>query len=98
MTEDTKADRLIVYVDGFNLYHGLRNESHREHLWLDVVALAKELRPRSQIVRVYYFTALSWMIPMLEVDKRTIFTRCRPVTPGLLKLLWGDTNAKRKTV
>ena len=50
-------DRLIVYVDGFNLYHGLHEAAQCRWLWLDLVALAEKLRPRSQLVAVRYFTA-----------------------------------------
>lgn len=48
---------LIVYIDGFNLYHGLHDASGRSKLWLDVVALARSLRPHSHLVQVKYFTA-----------------------------------------
>ena len=48
---------LIVYVDGFNLYHGMKQKFGRRLLWLDLVALAKALRPASHLVTVKYFTA-----------------------------------------
>jgi hypothetical protein len=48
---------LIAYVDGFNLYYGLRKSYGRRYLWLDPVALARRLRPRSQLLMVRYFTA-----------------------------------------
>jgi uncharacterized LabA/DUF88 family protein len=51
-----KPERVIVYVDGFNLYHGLHDEGRCRHLWLDLVALAQSLRPRSDLVHVHYFT------------------------------------------
>ncbi|MEJ3405473.1 NYN domain-containing protein [Rathayibacter sp. YIM 133350] len=51
------ADRLIVYIDGFNLYHGMHDASGRSALWIDFVQLAKLLRPRSRLVAVKYFTA-----------------------------------------
>jgi hypothetical protein len=51
------SERLIVYIDGFNLYHGLKERSGRRLLWLDLAKLARLLRPRSSIVRVNYFTA-----------------------------------------
>ena len=41
-------ERLLVYVDGFNLYHGMHDEYGHKYLWLDVVKLARALRPRSQ--------------------------------------------------
>jgi uncharacterized LabA/DUF88 family protein len=50
-------ERLVVYVDGFNLYHGLHDAAGTRLLWLDLVRLSEVLRPRSQVVRVRYFTA-----------------------------------------
>jgi uncharacterized LabA/DUF88 family protein len=50
-------ERLSVYIDGFNLYHGLHDATRRAHLWLDFVALCSSLRPRSRLVSVKYFTA-----------------------------------------
>lgn len=47
---------LIVYVDG-NLYHGLHQAHGRRFLWLDLVKLARQLRPREEEVMVRYFTA-----------------------------------------
>ncbi|HEY5858047.1 MAG TPA: NYN domain-containing protein [Aldersonia sp.] len=51
------ADSYVLYVDGFNLYHGLHDKSGHADLWLDLVMLAKRLRPRSDLVAVRYFTA-----------------------------------------
>lgn len=49
--------RVIAYVDGFNLYHGLRHDGRR-HLWLDLDALATSLlKPGQGLERVRYFTA-----------------------------------------
>lgn len=48
---------LSVYVDGFNLYHGLKDQFGRRMLWLDLVALSNRLRPRSSLFQVRYFTA-----------------------------------------
>lgn len=48
---------LIVYVDGFNLYHGLKDKFGRRLLWLDLVELSRSLRPRSALLQVRYFTA-----------------------------------------
>ncbi|WP_432457934.1 NYN domain-containing protein [Cellulomonas iranensis] len=54
---DGTRERLAVYVDGFNLYHGLHDKWCRRYLWLDLTALARALRPRSDVVSVTYFTA-----------------------------------------
>jgi hypothetical protein len=49
---------VIAYVDGFNLYYGLRDKYRRKYLWLDLERLVQRLRPNDQIVAVRYFTAL----------------------------------------
>lgn len=50
--------RVAAYVDGFNLYFGLRAKHGRKYLWLDLQALAERLlRPDQELKRVTYFTA-----------------------------------------
>ncbi|GAA2782401.1 NYN domain-containing protein [Crossiella cryophila] len=50
--------RVTAYVDGFNLYYGLKAASGRKHLWLDLESLATSLlRPDQQLEGVQYFTA-----------------------------------------
>ena len=51
-------ERVIAYVDGFNLYFGIREAQLRQYLWLDVHKLAKKLLGPQQILGVTkYFTA-----------------------------------------
>jgi hypothetical protein len=48
----------MVYVDGFNLYHGLKAKHGRAYLWLDLDALARRLlKPGQALAGVKYFTA-----------------------------------------
>jgi NYN domain-containing protein len=47
-----------AYIDGFNLYFGMKNKYGRRHLWLDVVELIRQIRPKDQIAHVRYFTAI----------------------------------------
>lgn len=50
--------RVAVYVDGFNLYFGLRAKYGRRYLWLDLQALALALLAPGQVLeQVTYFTA-----------------------------------------
>ena len=50
--------RVITYVDGFNLYFGLRAKNWRKYYWLDLVALADRfLKPDQTLEAVHYFTA-----------------------------------------
>jgi RNase P subunit RPR2 len=48
---------VIAYVDGFNLYHGLRQGYGRRYLWLDLQHLVQRVRPHDQILAIRYFTA-----------------------------------------
>ncbi len=50
--------RVMVYVDGFNLYFGLKSRGWRRFYWLDLNRLAVNLlQPRQRLVGVRYFTA-----------------------------------------
>ena len=50
--------RVIAYIDGHNLYYGLRAKYGRRYHWLNVEALAESmLAPGHALVRVRYFTA-----------------------------------------
>ena len=52
-----KKDRVIVYVDGFNLYYGLKDSGLRRYYWLDIQKLAENLlKPNQRLVAVRYFT------------------------------------------
>jgi len=51
--------RVWVYIDGFNLYHGVvKRPGGRDLKWLDLLKLGQVLRPNDIIERVKYFTAL----------------------------------------
>ena len=52
------ATRVAVYIDGFNLFYGLRTKGWRRYYWLDLQRLAERLlRPSQVLVTVRYFTA-----------------------------------------
>ena len=51
-------ERVGVYIDGFNLYYGVRAATGRRYLWLDVEKLARDfLRPGQRLESVTYFTS-----------------------------------------
>jgi hypothetical protein len=62
---------VIAYIDGFNLYHGLRDRYQHRYLWLDVPALVRRLRPHDTVVAVRYFTAIIRDDPPAEARQRT---------------------------
>ena len=50
--------RSIVYIDGFNLYYGLKSKGWRRYYWLDIHKIALSiLRPHQKLTAVKYFTA-----------------------------------------
>jgi hypothetical protein len=53
-----ESTRVITYIDGFNLYFGLKSQNWERYLWLDVQALSKNLlRPDQTLAHTKYFTA-----------------------------------------
>ncbi len=50
--------RLTAYIDGFNLYYGLRSKGWHSYYWLDIHRLVENLlQPGQRLVAVHYFTA-----------------------------------------
>jgi uncharacterized LabA/DUF88 family protein len=53
-----KKERVLVYIDGFNLYFGITSAGLNHCKWLDLVSLAKDLlKPSQKLVGVKYFTS-----------------------------------------
>jgi uncharacterized LabA/DUF88 family protein len=52
------AQRVIAYIDGFNLYFGLKAKGWRKYYWLDLPKLVSRLMlPGQQLLAVKYCTA-----------------------------------------
>ena len=50
--------RIIVYVDGFNFYFGLKSKSWRKFYWLDLVKFFESfVKPHQNLEKVLYFSA-----------------------------------------
>ncbi len=54
-----QKQRVIVYIDGFNFYYGLKyNAQWKQYYWLDIVKLFEMfMRPNQELVAVKYFSA-----------------------------------------
>ena len=51
--------RVIAYIDGFNLYYGLRQKGWRWYYWLNVQTLAERLlKPGQVLAATKYFTSV----------------------------------------
>jgi hypothetical protein len=49
---------VITYIDGFNLYFGLKDKGWKRYYWLNLVILAKSLlKPGQKLQKVKYFTS-----------------------------------------
>lgn len=58
MTIYQKILRTIIYIDGFNLYYGLRSKGWRKYYWLNLQCLSQKLLKLDQrLIAAKYFTA-----------------------------------------
>ncbi len=63
------TQRVAVYIDGLNLYQGLRRQGWRRYYWLDLHLLSQKLlRADQHLVAVRYFTAVVYPEPF-DADK-----------------------------
>ena len=50
--------RVTSYIDGFNLYFGLRDKGWRKYYWLDLAAMSRALlKPSQTLTACHYFTS-----------------------------------------
>lgn len=76
----------MVYIDGFNLYHGLHESTGRSHLWLDLVKLGSSLRSKQRLVGVRYFTAPVLNDPQAQARQAHYIDALRSLYPAQLKV------------
>lgn len=51
-------NRVVVYIDGFNLYYGLKQKGWSRYYWLDIRRMSMNLlRQNQKLEKVRYFTA-----------------------------------------
>ncbi|MEN6451829.1 MAG: NYN domain-containing protein, partial [Thermoguttaceae bacterium] len=51
-------ERVVAYVDGFNLYFGLKSKGWRRYYWLDIPGLiGRLLLPDQRLIETKYFTS-----------------------------------------
>lgn len=72
--------RVIAYIDGFNLYYGLKSKGWRRYLWLDLEQLiASLLRPYQELSGVKYCTARI-SAPPASVQRQTTYIEALAAT------------------
>ena len=84
----------IAYIDGFNLYNGLHeNYSHR-YLWLDLVALIRNMRSKSKLLKVKYFTATLLDDPDAQGRQAHYIAALEAAYPDLVEVIYGRYQRK----
>ena len=57
-------DRVMVYIDGLNLYYALQREKLKGYKWLDIRLMCEKiLRPNQKLVGVKYFSSKVFPTP-----------------------------------
>jgi hypothetical protein len=80
---DISMKRVIVYIDGLNLYYGLRAKGWKWAYWLSLSALAQTLLPDGyQLARTKYFTSIV-PSPQNKHDRQNEFLEALRTLPKL---------------
>jgi len=88
--EDKTIDmsNMIVYIDGFNLYHGMKSKYKRKFYWLDIQKLSESFIRNDQILsKVKYFTAMIGNNPHKEFRQKTYISALK--TLSKVELFYG---------
>ena len=76
--------RVIVYIDGFNLYHGLVESGLRKYLWLDLSKLASDILESDQVLTgVKYFTARTTLPNPAKQHRQNTYIDAINTTTGI---------------
>lgn len=74
-------ERVIAYIDGFNLYFGLKDSKWRKYYWLNIQKLAQNLlKHNQQLIFVKYFTAMISTPPDKVKRQRTFIEALETLT------------------
>lgn len=89
-----KKERVSVYIDGFNLYFGLKSK-YPNLKWLDIYKLSNNiLKPNQELVDVYYFTARI-NNNSAKVQRQSLYLSAIKSTP--VNIVYGHYKSKSKT-
>lgn len=72
--------RVIIYIDGFNFYYGLKSKNWKKFYWLDVVKFFENfIRPHQELVQVIYFSATPF--DKGKYDRQDLFFSANKLNP-----------------
>ncbi|SDZ15457.1 hypothetical protein SAMN05216554_2671 [Herbiconiux ginsengi] len=95
---DGAPSRAIADVDGFNLYNGIHDAYDRRYLWLDLVKLFEALRPRNELIRVKYFTAILIDDPETQKRQAEYIAALKAAHPGRVDVVVRATTHMVRTI
>lgn len=90
--QSRSAERVAVYVDGYNVGYRLRSKQWKRFLWLDLRRLFEnEMDESQELVAVNYFTALGRRQPEEASQRQKNVSLC-------VGSRWGDRNQNRQQI
>ena len=90
-------ERLIAYIDGFNLYYGLKSKGWKRYYWINLQKLVENLRkPGQQLVMTKYFTARITSRDPARQRRQAIFLEALGTLPNF-KIYYGHYLSKPVT-
>lgn len=88
--------KVIAYIDGFNLYFGMKSKNWSRYFWLDIWALSERLvQNGSSLIAVKYFTSRINNNPA-KVKRQNVYLEALSNIPNV-RLLFGNYVAKEHT-
>jgi uncharacterized LabA/DUF88 family protein len=90
------TEKVIVYVDGFNLYFGIKSKGWARYLWLDLHTMSKGLLTRNQtLMRVKYFTSRI-RLPHDKAVRQNTFLEALQTLPDL-DIFYGNYQINKRS-
>lgn len=88
-----KKERVIVYIDGFNLYFGMVEAGYKHLKWLNLRLLAENLiKPDQEIIAIKYFTSRVGNNPEKQKRQTTYIEALQSVD---IKIYYGHYQSDR---
>lgn len=83
--------RVIVSIDGFNLYFGIRDSGLGKYLWLDLCAFSKSLlKDGQELAAVKYFTSRVSAPESKRKRQLAYLDALKTLDPALLSIQYGN--------
>lgn len=89
-----RPQRVIIYIDGFNLYFGLREKRWKNFYWLNILKLSEKILNSAQrLIAVKYFTSRI-SFPPDKVKRQGTFIEALETLPTV-KIYYGNYQSNK---